>query len=60
MGDFWVTKQVADYLMVSEPTVTQVLIPEKGLPAYKVGSQFRFKEEKVKQWLEKQELNKKL
>lgn len=53
----WTVKDVADFLNVCVATVTNSLIPDKGLPAYKVGGQFRFKEAEVKNWLSKQKIN---
>ncbi|HXG51960.1 MAG TPA: helix-turn-helix domain-containing protein [candidate division Zixibacteria bacterium] len=47
---FLTTKEVARYLRVNPYTVYR-LVSQKKLPAYKVGSQWRFKRAVLDQWL---------
>lgn len=51
--DFLTTKEVADYLRVNPYTVYR-LVAQRKLPAYKVGSQWRFKRTVLDLWLKKQ------
>jgi excisionase family DNA binding protein len=52
MNDRWMTLQeVAEYLQVSRDLIYR--LAQKGkMPASKVGSQWRFKKDKVDQWME--------
>ena len=50
---FLTVKEVARYLRVNQYTVYR-LVTQKKLPAYKVGSQWRFKRSILEQWLESQ------
>lgn len=50
--------EVAQYLGISKRTLYRHL-REEGLPAYRLGGQWRFKKEKLDEWLEKQENRKK-
>jgi excisionase family DNA binding protein len=43
-------EEVAKYLNVDKLTVYR-LIARNGLPAFKVGNQWRFKSEMIEQWL---------
>ena len=45
-------EQVAEYLNVDKFTVYR-LLAEKELPAFKVGSQWRFKRRMIENWLAK-------
>ena len=45
-------EQVAEYLNVDRFTVYR-LLAQKQLPAFKVGSQWRFKREMIEAWLQK-------
>jgi excisionase family DNA binding protein len=45
-------EQVAEYLKVDKFTVYR-LVTNKKLPAFKVGSQWRFKQNMIDNWLEK-------
>lgn len=45
-------EQVAEYLNVDKFTVYR-LLAEKELPAFKVGSQWRFKRRMIEHWLAK-------
>jgi excisionase family DNA binding protein len=45
------TKQVADYLKIDKFTVYR-LVAQRKLPAYKVGSQWRFNRALLESWLE--------
>jgi excisionase family DNA binding protein len=45
-------EQVAEYLKVDKFTVYR-LVSNKKLPAFKVGSQWRFKRNMIDSWLEK-------
>jgi excisionase family DNA binding protein len=47
------TKEVAEYLRVNQYTVYR-LVAQKKLPAFKVGSQWRFKRTVLNHWLKKQ------
>jgi excisionase family DNA binding protein len=49
-------EQVADYLNVNKFTVYR-LVTQKELPAFKVGGQWRFKQELVDAWLAKNAKN---
>ncbi|MGZ8488528.1 MAG: helix-turn-helix domain-containing protein [Candidatus Binatia bacterium] len=49
-------EQVAEYLNVNKFTVYR-LLARKGLPAFKVGNQWRFKRELVDAWLTKNAKN---
>ena len=51
--DFLTTKEVAEYLRVNPYTVYR-LVAQRKLPAYKVGSQWRFKRTVLDLWLKKQ------
>ena len=50
---FLTVKEVAQYLRVNEYTVYR-LVNQKKIPAYKVGSQWRFKRSVLDEWLKKQ------
>jgi len=50
---FLTVKEVAQYLRVNEYTVYR-LVAQKKIPAYKVGSQWRFKRTVLDDWLKKQ------
>ena len=50
-------REVADYLGVS-PTSIYRYVKQKKMPAMRVGSQWRFRREKIDAWLEKMENNK--
>jgi len=45
-------EQVAEYLSVDKFTIYR-LLAEKGLPAFKVGNQWRFKRRLLENWLQK-------
>ena len=49
-------EQVADYLNVNKFTVYR-LMAQKELPAFKVGKQWRFKQELIDAWLAKNAKN---
>ena len=51
--DFLTTKEVAEYLRVNPYTVYR-LVAQRKLPAYKVGSQWRFKRTVLDLWLKRQ------
>jgi excisionase family DNA binding protein len=51
--NFLTTKEVAQYLRVNQYTVYR-LVSQKKLPAYKVGSQWRFKKRVLDHWLNTQ------
>ena len=51
--DFLTTKEVAEYLRVNQYTVYR-LVAQKKLPAFKVGSQWRFKRSILNRWLKGQ------
>ena len=46
-------KQVADYLKVNERTVYRMAVAKK-IPAFKVGTSWRFKQTEIEKWIEKQ------
>jgi excisionase family DNA binding protein len=46
------TEQVAEYLKVDKFTVYR-LVTQKKIPAFKVGSQWRFKQRLIEDWLRK-------
>jgi excisionase family DNA binding protein len=45
-------EQVAEYLRVDKFTVYR-LVTQKKIPAFKVGSQWRFKQDLIEDWLRK-------
>ncbi len=51
--DFLTTKEVAEYLRVNPYTVYR-LVAQRKLPAFKVGSQWRFKRTVLDNWLKRQ------
>jgi excisionase family DNA binding protein len=51
--DFLTTKEVAEYLRVNPYTVYR-LVAQRKLPAFKVGSQWRFKRTVLDHWLKRQ------
>ncbi|HEV8722561.1 MAG TPA: helix-turn-helix domain-containing protein [Candidatus Binatia bacterium] len=55
LGTLLTTKQVADYLKIDKFTVYR-LVARRRLPAYKVGSQWRFNTRLLETWLQ-QNLN---
>ncbi len=56
MNDQWMTvKDVAEYLQLS-PDLIYRLAQQGQIPASKVGSRWRFKREKIDQWMESQEM----
>ena len=55
MTDTWLTvKEVAQYLKLS-PDLIYKLAQQGKIPASKVGAAWRFKKEKIDQWMEKNE-----
>jgi excisionase family DNA binding protein len=50
---FLTTKEVAEYLRVNQYTIYR-LFAQKKLPAFKVGSQWRFKRTMLNHWLKRQ------
>ncbi|HZD41510.1 MAG TPA: helix-turn-helix domain-containing protein, partial [Terriglobales bacterium] len=50
---FLTVKELAQYLRVNQYTVYR-LVSQKKLPAYKVGSQWRFKRTAIDEWLKRQ------
>jgi excisionase family DNA binding protein len=50
LGDLQTPEQVARYLHVNKFTVYR-LVTEKKIPAFKVGNQWRFKQEMLDAWL---------
>jgi len=52
LGPLLTVEQVATYLNVDKFTVYR-LLAQKQLPAFKVGNQWRFKQELVEAWLMK-------
>lgn len=46
------TKELAQYLKVHENTVYNLV--KKGMPCFKIGTDFKFKVEEVEDWLRKQ------
>lgn len=54
MDHLLTVKEVAALLRVSSQTLYKML-EQGGIPAVKVGSQWRFEREKVRAWLESQE-----
>ncbi|HXV83571.1 MAG TPA: helix-turn-helix domain-containing protein [Candidatus Binatia bacterium] len=51
--DFLTTREVAEYLRVNPYTVYR-LVAQRKLPAFKVGSQWRFKRTVLDHWLKRQ------
>jgi excisionase family DNA binding protein len=50
MEEMITIQQVANYLKVDRLTVYR-LVTQKGMPAFKVGGQWRFKQEMIDSWL---------
>lgn len=57
MEEFWTAKEVSNYLRIPQSTIYK-LAQEKILPGFKVGKHWRFRSEKIKHWIEQQELSK--
>ena len=56
MADKWMTvKNVADYLQLSKDQIYR-LAQQGKIPASKVGRGWRFRKEKIDQWVEDQEI----
>jgi excisionase family DNA binding protein len=51
--DLLTVKEVAEYLRVNQYTVYR-LVSQKKLPAFKVGSQWRFERSVLDNWLKRQ------
>jgi excisionase family DNA binding protein len=51
--DLLTTKEVAEYLRVNQYTIYR-LVSQKKLPAFKVGSQWRFERSVLDRWLKRQ------
>lgn len=51
--DLLTAKEVAEYLRVNRYTIYR-LVSQKKLPAFKVGSQWRFERSVLDRWLKKQ------
>lgn len=51
--DLLTAKEVAEYLRVNQYTIYR-LVSQKKLPAFKVGSQWRFERSVLDRWLKKQ------
>jgi excisionase family DNA binding protein len=51
--DLLTTKEVAEYLRVNPYTIYR-LVSQNKLPAFKVGSQWRFERSVLDRWLKKQ------
>jgi excisionase family DNA binding protein len=51
--DLLTVKEVAEYLRVNQYTIYR-LVAQKKLPAFKVGSQWRFERSVLDRWLKKQ------
>lgn len=56
MDNLLTVKEVAALLRVSAQTLYKML-EQGGIPAVKVGSQWRFEQDKVRAWLEAQRAN---
>jgi PTS system nitrogen regulatory IIA component len=55
MREQWMTaKDVAEYLKLSSDLIYK-LVQQGKIPVSKVGSRWRFKKEKIDQWMEDQE-----
>lgn len=52
MGELLKVGQLADYLQVRRPTIYR-WIRDHGLPALKVGTRWRFRQEDIDEWMEK-------
>ena len=55
--EFWTAEEVSVYLRIPLSTIYK-LAQDKILPGFKVGKHWRFRSEKIKQWIEQQELSK--
>lgn len=54
MNEKWLTvKDVAEYLQLSADQIYR-LAQQGKIPAFKVGARWRFKREKIDEWVEKQ------
>lgn len=54
MDDRWMTvKDVAEYLQLSTDQIYR-LAQQGKIPAFRVGARWRFKREKIDEWVEKQ------
>ena len=52
-NDLMTTKELMDYLMVSRTKVWE-LVNKKGLPAFKIGFDYRYRRAEVDKWIEDQ------
>ncbi len=59
MDDRWITvKDVAEYLQLSTDQIYR-LAQQGKIPAFRVGGRWRFKREKIDQWVENQGVGRK-
>ena len=54
MAEVLTLEEVADFLQVHPSTVYR-LLKKRGIPAFKVGADWRFKQESIEQWVKKLE-----
>ena len=53
-GEILTIKQVADFLKVTERTISR-LAAAKQIPAFKVGGTWRFSRAEINQWIQRQQ-----
>jgi len=56
MGELLTVKELAEYLKVNPMTIYR-LVKGGNFPAFKVSSEWRFRKESIKRWIEEQENN---
>jgi len=56
MGELLTVKELAEYLKVNPMTIYR-LVKGGKIPAFKVSSEWRFRKESIKRWIEEQENN---
>lgn len=56
-NEFLTAEEVSAYLRIPLSTIYK-LAQDKILPGFKVGKHWRFRSEKIKHWIEQQELSK--
>ena len=53
-SSLWDIESVADYLKLGKLTI-YIMVREGDLPAFKIGKQWRFKRERIEQWIQDRE-----
>ncbi|MEN6622189.1 MAG: helix-turn-helix domain-containing protein [Smithella sp.] len=54
MDEFWTAEEVSAYLRIPQSTIYK-LAQDKVLPGFKVGKHWRFRREKILDWIKQRE-----